>query len=155
MATTRTRITQTEPQRQQPPEQTAGGISKRFLYGKHDEWVDKRNRFGIRAAYKALDMPMDDDMNIQSGMTWKELAAGGSVITALLALALWAYSLFAPSPSLPENPPPAVNPPVASTPLEDRDYEVRFWDRDGNPIHVDRYATPSEEGNHANGHTHE
>ena len=76
-----------------------------------------------RATHKALDVP-DEDVNIRTGIGWKELA----VIAAMVLGAGGVAAYFQQSP------------PVApvSSPV-DSEYEVRFFDADGKPIKLEQW----------------
>lgn len=94
----------------------------------HDKARRKR---ADRLFHWSLGMPPEDDMDVQAnrvGITWRELMVAGAV--GLAALGIWrATSQPSPDPA----PPPA-----AVSPL-DSEYEIRFYDADGNPIQVDRW----------------
>jgi len=96
---------------------------------RNSRWRDKLHE---RAAHKALDIPEDGEMNNvgnRSGMGWKELA----VIGAMVAGTGYGVAQFNNSNVTTE---PA--PPVASAP-PDAEYEIRFFDADGNQIQLDRW----------------
>uniref|UniRef100_A0A6M3KW04 Uncharacterized protein n=1 Tax=viral metagenome TaxID=1070528 RepID=A0A6M3KW04_9ZZZZ len=104
---------------------TANGLpDKDHLYGNYErslKWQDDLHR---RATHKALDMA--DDMAFEqhvtrTGMGWKELAVIAAALLGGGGLA--AYAL---------RDPPLVQ---QQAPL-DSEYEVRFFDADGNPISV-------------------
>lgn len=63
-------------------------------------WRDKLSR---RAAHKALNIPLDDVIQanrINSGVTWKEIAAGGAVLAGLLGAGKYLFDPpQAPSPA--------------------------------------------------------
>jgi hypothetical protein len=85
-----------------------------------------------RASYKALDIPeeMGDiqaNKSIVSGIGWKELAVLG-------ALGIGGYQVTQNNTNT-ATPPPAPPAAVAGE-LPDSEYEVRFFDRNGNPIDV-------------------
>lgn len=117
------------------------------------EPTDKERRFQFMREYDArkakrderlfhwsLDMPpADDDMNvhvnrpINTGLSWKELAAGGAI-----ALGGLHYFTDRPATITPPTPAPVTAPaPVPTFPdVLDSEYEVRFYDRNGKPIEV-------------------
>jgi hypothetical protein len=89
-------------------------------------WQQKLDK---KLAYKALDIPMDDDMQISTtnGIGWKELA----VVAGALLGGGWLYcNSQAPAPIAP----PAVVAPQVET--INQDYELRFFDADGNLIEL-------------------
>lgn len=109
-------------------------VDKNQLYGRYQRQEDRRDRLGMKAAYKALDIP-EDDMQINAnkigigtaGMAAVALAAG--LPSALLAgLLLLKQS---------ETAPPPVAPPEVTVP--DTEYDVLFYDKDGNLIEVPRH----------------
>ena len=99
-------------------------LNKDALYGKYQATEDWKARLHRRAAHKALDIG-DDDMNISpkttiNGLGWKEM-----LVMALVGLAFYFGSQS----------------PVATqqqSPI-DSEYEVRFYDKDGNPIEIPQY----------------
>jgi len=78
------------------------------------------------AMRKGLDLPeemgFNQNLRQSSGMGWKELAVIGAML--LGGTALWSSAGKAPAPVVP------LPGPV------DSEYEIRFFDADGNPIHV-------------------
>lgn len=108
------------------------GIDKRALYGENAAETRARNRFVRRLAYKSVDMP-EDDTNINAnkyGFGWKELAViGGLVVGGLYLL---------------RDEPPAVSPPPAATSPVNSEYDVLFYDADGNPIAVPHVSSRPE-----------
>jgi len=110
---------------------------KRILYGNYLAARKRRSRIYEEAARMALDLPAgleDDDVNIvrqtSAGFGWKELLA----LAAAGVAAIVAWQLAAPEPSQQLAPAPAAAPAYPGPP--DSDYEVRFFDAEGNPIHV-------------------
>jgi len=102
------------------------------MYAKNWEWRDKLNRL---FTYRALDIPLDDDMNNvgnRNGMTWRELLAIGALLGAGYGVAQFNTTNVTPEPA----------PPVASTPA-DAGYDIVFYDSEGNQIQLDRWqGTP-------------
>lgn len=94
-------------------------LDKEHLYGQFNKRNEWRHTLAKKATYKALDIPEEDDVNInvQKGYGWKELLVGGAV---LLGGGLLASNHFQPPQAAPV----------------DSAYEVRFFDADGNPITV-------------------
>lgn len=107
---------------------------KGHLYGRFLEWESWRNSLSKKLAHKALDIMPDDDMNInqtRTGMGWKEL---GIIAAMIGGVGFGAYQLGTPD-SVPQ---PAVTQPNQ---LSDSEYEVRFFDAQGNPITVPHIST--------------
>lgn len=107
---------------------------KKYLYGNYQESDDWRQRLHRKLAHKSLDIGMDDDVNVDNsrvGLGWKELA----VIAGMLlgGTAIWKFGDKGVSqqpvvvPSVPQQ---QYSPPI------DSEYEVRFYDKDGNPIEI-------------------
>ena len=110
---------------------------KGYLYGNFQKVLDWQCKLFRKASHKALDIPDDDmDLNVRNGMGWKELAVVGAMVLG----AAWGAKYFA----VPESPaPPAVT--VPATPPVDSEYEVRFYDAEGNVIpvpHVNQKPPP-------------
>lgn len=97
------------------------------LWTNHMNWKDQLHR---KASHKALGIPEGEDLQVtnanqsQNGLGWKELAVIGA--TALGGGALynnWNWGLG------------RDNPPAATSPV-DSEYEVRFYDANGNLIEI-------------------
>lgn len=97
---------------------------KQALYGNYLAGQQWRQKLAKKATHMALDIP-EDDVQItnqnQTGMGWKELATIGAVMLGLG----WAWVFHASAPSTA----PAV---------PDSEYNVRFYDAQGQPIEVPR-----------------
>ena len=76
-------------------------------------------------AYKALGIPRREGITTNSGMTWKHLLATAGIVAA----SLWGVGQLMPTADAP--------PPTPVAPV-DSDYEVRFYDSEGNLIDVPR-----------------
>lgn len=115
--------------RQPSPNGDGALPDKNYLYGNFQNHENWRERLHQRVVHKGLDMAMEDDVEVHAprttvnGVGWKELAVAG-------LLALGGYGLW-----LRGQPSPAPAPPAFEGPL-DSEYEVRFFDADGNPINV-------------------
>jgi len=102
---------------------------KDYLYGKFQKSHDWRDKLHRLLAHKSLDIGLDDDMHVDNsrthlGITWKELAVvGGLILGAFYLYGQW--NIQAPQQS-----------PAVGTPPVDSEYEVRFFDAEGNPIDV-------------------
>ena len=103
-------------------------IDKDKLYGKYQEGEDKKRNLFLKTAHKALDIPQDD-MNISpttvttTGIGWKEL-----LVMAARGLGGYGISQM--------NNITTVAPQTASP--ADSEYQVLFYDKDGNQIEVPR-----------------
>lgn len=100
------------------------------LWEHNQQW---RENLAKRAAHKALDVP-EDDMHIQanritnqSGMPYGLALAGILAAATIPAAAVW----YASQQKQPSPPAPATMPALA-----DSEYDVRFYDKDGNLIEV-------------------
>jgi hypothetical protein len=107
-------------------------VDKKMLYGKYQESEDRRHTLRDKAAYKALDIALEDDplqvINTKTGIS----TPGAVGIAGILGASLLGYGYMnREQPVQPQTPPAAVAP-------ADSDYEIRFWDKDGNPIEVER-----------------
>jgi hypothetical protein len=103
---------------------------KEYLYGRYQRGEDWWNRLHKKAAHKALDIPMDEDLHVnnsRNGWGWRELLVLGG-----LALAGW--MLYQQQTSTPQ---PGTPPPQAPA---DSEYEVRFYDAAGNLIDIPNVA---------------
>lgn len=109
-------------------------VDKQLLYGKFQKSEDDHARFAKRMAHKAADLAMEDDLNITTTKTGVS-TPGLLGIAGIAGASLLGYGYMnRDQPAVPQSPPAAVAP---VTPA-DSDYEIRFWDRDGNPIEVER-----------------
>jgi len=104
--------------------------NKDHLYGRYQRQEDWRNNLHRKVAHKSLDIPETEDVNVDNsrhGIGMKELIAiGAMVIGGPLAYA--AFTQFM-------KPEPEQKPPVSVGPV-DSEYEVIFYDKDGNKISV-------------------
>jgi len=98
-------------------------------YTEFNKGLEWRRELAKTATYKALDIPESDGVevvvnrNISRGMGWRELLVVGGIVLG---------GLFAMRPDAPDpTPVPAANVP-------DTEYEVRFYDADGNPIDIEQ-----------------
>ena len=110
--------------------QPTNGPDKDYLYGRYEAGEAWKRQLHKKGAYKALDIADDDMGDIHAnriGMTWKELIAvavlvvGSIVGTALLVRVDVAAPASAPTPI-------------------DSEYEVRFFDAQGQPIEVEHIS---------------
>lgn len=105
-------------------------IDKDFLYGKYQATADWRDKLHRKLAHKSLDIAEDEDVyvnNSKTGLGWKEL-----LVLGLMTLAgLYFFQKLGPQSPLPST---NISP-------SDSEYEVRFFDKDGNPIIVPHIST--------------
>lgn len=102
-------------------EDTPTDVDKQTLWGWWYRQAAWRDQLDKRLAHKALDIPEADDMqNVgnRSGMTWRELAVIGVMVLGAGWIA--ANHMSATQQTAPE----------------DSEYEVRFFDAEGNPVDV-------------------
>lgn len=102
---------------------------KDYLYGRYQKMEDWKNGLHKKATHKALDIPMEEAVNVDNsrvGLGWKELA----VIAATGLGGLWLYDQRTT-----EAPAPTQVAPV------DSEYDVMFYDADGNKIDVPHIST--------------
>lgn len=113
----------------------SSGIDKQGLWGwwhEHQKWADRLHR---KAAHKALDI--EDDEMIQANRIYNGLDWMGIVAVGLLAAATGVCG-FLLSQNLTQNQVQAPNTSTRPEPA-DADYEIRFYDAQGNPIRLDRW----------------
>jgi len=113
-----------------PNSNKSSGVDKQLLYGEYLKGVTRQNRLYDKATHKALDVA-EDDMGFNQeidrsnrGISWKELAV--LALGGLGAYGLWSYNQ--------EDKVPIV-PPAQVAPI-DSEYDVRFYDSEGNLIDV-------------------
>lgn len=108
---------------------------KDYLYGEFQRGQRWRDRLAAKLAHKAVDIPEDEDVNLNvqnsHGIGWKGLAV---IAGALLGGAWLAKDAFKP-PTLP---------PAATSPV-DSEYEVRFYDAQGQLIEIPRLPKTERE----------
>ena len=112
-------------------------VDKDALFGRYQNDEDWRTKLNKRLRHKALDIPMDDDVNVKNttmntGFGWKELAV-------LAAMGLGGGGLYAWSNrDLPA--------PSAESVKATAEAEFRFWQRkaDGTLVPVDIERLPPE-----------
>lgn len=120
---------------------TAGGkIDKDKLYGDFREFEKKKQKLWMKSVHKALDVAEDDvqfNQSVKNGMGWKELAVIAAMVMSGVGLTGAIVSQMSQQPQAP----PVVTAPVSPGDLADTEYEVRFYDKDGNPIDVPHIST--------------
>lgn len=110
------------------------------FWARNAEWRDKLAK---RAAYRSLDMP-EDDMQINNtrvgvgtaGLVGIAAAAG---LPGLVAAGLMGGMLLR-SPAEDAKPQAGADAKPQAVEVSDSEYEVRFYDRAGNPIDIQPYA---------------
>lgn len=104
-------------------------------WANQQEW---QNRVHHEAVRKALDLPSDDMQIVQNksgiGTAGAIGIAAAAGVPAAVAAAAMAYSMAGGNGELPI--PPSPTPIVAPADLADSEYEIRFYDKDGNAIPV-------------------
>ena len=105
---------------------------KEYLYGEFQRRQRWRDRLAQKLAYKAVDIPEDEDVNVnvQNGIGWKGMA----VIAGALLGGGWLVAAALQSPT---------SPPAPMSPA-DSEYEVRFYDSQGRLIEIPRLPERSQ-----------
>ena len=111
-----------------------GAIDKDANYGDYRQFAKKKRSLYLRAVSKALDMP-EDDMQLNTykttGIGWRELLVLGGIVLGGAGLYGWIAKSSADAVAPP-------SPPAVYGVPSDSEYEVRFYDKDGNLIPVER-----------------
>jgi len=120
-------------------------IDKQQLYGHFQQSHDRRERLADTITRKALDIPMDDDVNITTtnhgsspfvtalavvGM----LATGGTFAIGTAAM----MGVLSPTKSVPNSPAKQA---AAQVPAPNN-YRVTFWNEEGDQMQVDDIRRP-------------
>lgn len=105
------------------------------------DYDKSRRKRADRLFHWSLDMPPgedDVDVRVNKGMGWKELAViAGSILGG-------AWMLSGPA-AITQLPIPSIQSPATQQPGPvDSEYEVRFYDKDGNPIDVPHISTKAQ-----------
>lgn len=81
-----------------------------------------RSNLAKKATYKALEIPLEDGIGVSvvNGLGWKEIAAIGAISLGFL------FGLRSLDTQ-----------PATVAPVSDSEYEVRFYDADGNRLPID------------------
>ena len=96
---------------------------KNSLYGNYLQGQKWRQELHKKAAHMALDIPEEmSGVSVRRGMGWKELAVIG--MAAVTGIWLVAGKMTTPAPPAP--------------PVDDREYEVIFYDSQGEIIPVEK-----------------
>lgn len=108
------------------------GIDKVKLYPTYLKSQERAAKLREEAVRKHLDLPMEDDVNInQHGITGKHLVA----LAGIVLLGLLGWRVIEPGEALP---------PVLPSPAV-QEYEVRFWLEDGTELEVQPFAAMEPE----------
>ncbi len=114
-------------------------IDTNQLYGRYEDKENWQNKLHKKTIHKALNIPMDDDVNVtntsSSGFGWKELAV-------LAALGLGGAAIYKTGgPQLIQNTMPNAPANQQVSPADQQQkFDVYFYDKDGNQITVPRAA---------------
>ncbi len=112
-------------------------IDKHQLYGRFVKSWERREKLADLATRKALDLPMDDEMNITTTNRGVGLLPA-AVVSAALLLAGGGMTLGLVK--LLDRPQPAQVPASGShvaAPPPSQEFKVTFWAEDGTPLKVD------------------
>ena len=107
-------------------------VNQQDLHGLYNDEARLEHAVYMDGARKALGLgksggkPMDVSSSTQNGMGWRELAVVGAIVVGSL------FAMHQASPDATTQPTPA---PQVSVP--DTEYEVRFFDADGNRIPIE------------------
>ncbi len=119
-------------------------IDKNELYGQFDSSHKRRQRLAELATRKALDLPLDDDMNIINNRQGASMMGTALLSAALLlgggglgvGIAGLAGMGGADKPASPVVPAMKPDSGPAPTPVEPQEFKVTFWGDDSQPIQV-------------------
>ena len=111
-------------------------VDPELLYGNYDKQADDKHRFHMKTLHKAANVMEDEDTNInntktvtnKSGVGWKERAVLG-----VAGLGAGHLMTDGDKPTVPQQTPAPVSP-------ADSEYDVLFFDADGNRIDIPRRA---------------
>jgi len=120
----------------------------KLTYDKYHESKEKQQALRRQAVLKALNLPDEEDVNIDQnirhnhhthhGMGWKELLLLGTFFLAFLgSCGIGYFIVINPNSTTPTTPTPTPTPTVIN---EEAVYEVKFYDKDGNLIPVKHYS---------------
>lgn len=140
-----------------PPYKYGVNVNYEQLYGNYHKSVEKQQKLRDEVARKALNMPIDDDMNIDQDIKITKTGFGWKEILALSAVGLGTYGIIAtgfnfgrqntPPSAITATPPLSPVQPIPSVPpLSDSEYQVLFYDKDGNLISVPHISTRPKGG---------
>lgn len=145
-------MTNEQAQPQIPPYKYGVNLNYEKLYGNYHKSVEKQQKLRDAVARKALNMPVDDEMNIDQDIKINKTGFGWKEILALSAVGFGTYAVSANGFNFRgQNTPPSaitstptilpVQPIPSVPPLPDSEYQVLFYDKDGNLISVPHIST--------------
>ena len=108
-------------------------IDKDQLYGAFNKSHQRREKLADLATRKALDLPVEDDMQITTNTTYQGLGRCGSLLLALAMLASGGGGALGIAGLLGMLQPTREAPRPTFAPQE---FEVTFFAEDGSPIEV-------------------
>lgn len=120
-------------------------IDKSQLYATFEKSRQRRERLADLATRKALDLPVDDDMQINNHTSYQGLGRLGAVVLSLAMLAGGGGSALGIAGLLglfdaPARPPRTAEPSdraaTSARPPAAQEFKVTFWAEDGWPIEV-------------------
>jgi hypothetical protein len=113
-------------------------IDKSQLYATFEKSHERQQKLTDMATRKALDLPLEDDVQITTNTTHHGISwLGAALLSATLlagggGAALGLMSLFgALCPSVPSTP-------GAHHPISPQEFKITFWAEDGKPIEVEK-----------------
>jgi hypothetical protein len=120
-------------------------------WGRNQDWRDKLAK---RAAHKSMDIP-DDEMQINTDNSRRGIGALGAIgiaaaagLPGAIGAGLLGLGMLQGTGDRGQGAGAAAAPPAAVAPIADREYDVRFFDKDGNLIDIpplkEREAAPSD-----------
>jgi hypothetical protein len=112
-------------------------IDKTKLYATFEKSHQRQQRLADMATRKALDLPLEDDVQITTNTTNHGISWVGAVVLAATLLAGGGGTMFGVAGMLGALRAPQPAPRGPSTPLAaPREFKVTFWAEDGAPIEV-------------------
>ncbi len=114
-------------------------IDKSQLYGMFQRSLKRSEKLNDLATRKALDLPLDDEMQIITNHTHRGLGRWGTLLLSLAMLAGGGGATLGTGAALGwfER---AIQPPPQTTPPDEaaaREFKVTFWTEDGQPLAVE------------------
>lgn len=112
-------------------------IDKSQLYATFNKSHERREKLADMATRKALDLPVEDDMQITTNTTYQGLGRCGSLLLALAMLASGSGAALGIAGLLGLlNPARQAASPQQPATFEPQEFEVTFFAEDGSPIAV-------------------
>lgn len=109
-------------------DKTLGGL----LFGRHDRHEDAENKLLLKAKYRALNIPDEDDLHVDKSRHWHGISTGGmlgvvGLMGASIALVALAITTRSATPI-----PPVQHAPITATTPHGVEWKVEiFRDKDG------------------------